>query len=349
MLLPYKYHKHRIEGIMHFVNYIFLQVVCRAPKLPNATFDSRLNIGNYQWIFHPQYFKYIREPLAEIYLILKQKPRAAKLLRRAVLNNNRIYELCANKLQPVTYDEIGASYPELVGPIRLFCDKLYDEFAETEFAKEHFSDLRTYYDSVVENDTLCHCCGVGMVLNKFHAHRSALDHYLPRSIYPFVSINCKNLVPICDVCNSKYKLAENTLFVLDELHRPRRVRAFFPFRADPPDIKIELNLKAVGDLPQLVREKIDLKLLGGTYQDAVDNWCRIFGIEDNYKAIYSSKSINEWAEDVLLAKERNPEEYQMIRRNVKKRPFNDQNFLRISVFDYLDRIEEEKKRFIDKL
>lgn len=343
MLLPYKYNKHRIEGIMRFVNYILLEVVCRAPKLPNASFDSGLVILKYRSIFHPQHFKYIRNPLADIYLILKQKPQAAKILRRAVLNNNRIYELCANKLQPVMYDEIEASHPELVAPIRLFCNELYGQFAETKFAQKHFSDLRTYYDVVVGNDTLCHCCGVGTVLNKFHAHRSALDHYLPRSIYPFVSINCKNLVPICDPCNDKYKLAKNTLFILDEFGKLRRVRAFFPFRTDRPDIKIELHLKAVGDLPQLKPDKIDLQFHGGAYQDAVDNWSRIFGIEDNYKATYSSKYMNEWAEDILQAKEMGDEEYEGLRRNVEKRPYHEKNFLKVPIFDYLDRIEEKMK------
>ena len=329
---------------MRFVNYILLEVVCRAAKLPNATFDASLvKPVRYRPIFHPRHFQYIQKPLADMYLILKQKPQAAKVLRRAVLNNNRIYELCANKIQPVTYKELEASYPELVAPIRLFCDALYDQFAETVFAQKHFSNLRTYYDAVVGNDTLCHCCGVGNVLNKFHAHRSALDHYLPRSIYPFVSINCKNLVPICDPCNQKYKLAKNTLYVFDDFGKPRRVRAFFPYRDDPPDIKIELHLKAVGDLPRLVPEKINLKFDGGDYQDAVDNWCRIFGIEDNYKATYSSRGMNEWAEQVLQAKEKGHKKYTEFRSNVEERPFIDNNFLKIPIFDFLERVEEKMK------
>ena len=37
-----------------------------------------------------------------------------------------------------------------------------------------------------------------------------LDHFYPRSLYPFLSISFFNLIPSCKICNSKLKGAYNT-------------------------------------------------------------------------------------------------------------------------------------------
>ncbi|MCE7733194.1 hypothetical protein [Vibrio campbellii] len=41
-------------------------------------------------------------------------------------------------------------------------------------------------------------------------YRPPLDHYFPKSIYPFLSISIYNLVPCCSKCNTTYKLDYDT-------------------------------------------------------------------------------------------------------------------------------------------
>lgn len=45
-------------------------------------------------------------------------------------------------------------------------------------------------------------------------YRSALDHYLPRSRYPFFGLSLYNLIPACTRCNSCYKHEQDPLSLL---------------------------------------------------------------------------------------------------------------------------------------
>jgi hypothetical protein len=58
------------------------------------------------------------------------------------------------------------------------------------------------------------------------APREALDHYLAESKYPFAAANLRNLVPMGNKCNSRYKLAQDILLEEDGTRR----RSFYPYR-----------------------------------------------------------------------------------------------------------------------
>jgi len=66
---------------------------------------------------------------------------------------------------------------------------------------------------------ICPYCG----LNYFRAPgapRHALDHFMPISRYPFVGADLRNLPPVCDECNSRFKGGSDVLF--DVVGRRRR-------------------------------------------------------------------------------------------------------------------------------
>ncbi|MTV36210.1 hypothetical protein [Duganella radicis] len=48
--------------------------------------------------------------------------------------------------------------------------------------------------------------------------RPPLDHFYPKSVYPYLAISLYNLIPSCEQCNSRIKLAKNPL--LDRLAHP---------------------------------------------------------------------------------------------------------------------------------
>lgn len=56
---------------------------------------------------------------------------------------------------------------------------------------------REYYDLIINLTHICPYCGFGEVKD--------LDHYLPKSQYPFFSIYTDNLVPACAKCNTEGK------------------------------------------------------------------------------------------------------------------------------------------------
>lgn len=51
----------------------------------------------------------------------------------------------------------------------------------------------------------CPYCNVGyisVIKGREKSFRAALDHYFPKSKYPFLAISLFNLIPVCDTCNS---------------------------------------------------------------------------------------------------------------------------------------------------
>ena len=63
MLYPYKYPKAKIQQLQSFVNYIMLEVVLRAKKIPDPTFSVGLVILKYEGIIRDVNAKYILDPL----------------------------------------------------------------------------------------------------------------------------------------------------------------------------------------------------------------------------------------------------------------------------------------------
>lgn len=86
-------------------------------------------------------------------------------------------------------------------------------------------------------DKVCPFCGLEY-LDAPSAPREDLDHYLPRSQYPFAASNTKNLVPMGGRCNSGYKGTTDVLW-----DGGVRRRAFYPY--DHAGVQVSL----VGTLP----------------------------------------------------------------------------------------------------
>ena len=68
------------------------------------------------------------------------------------------------------------------------------------------------------------------------APRESLDHYLSYSRYPFAAANLRNLVPMGNKCNSRYKRAQDILRAADGARR----RSFFPY-GNIPAISVSLD------------------------------------------------------------------------------------------------------------
>ncbi|MDC7871105.1 hypothetical protein TH60_16555 [Pantoea ananatis] len=57
----------------------------------------------------------------------------------------------------------------------------------------------------------CHLHHVNYHIDSKLTMRPPLDHFYPQSVYPWLAVSLYNLVPSCDQCNSKIKLAKNPL------------------------------------------------------------------------------------------------------------------------------------------
>lgn len=118
--------------------------------------------------------------------------------------------------------------------------------------------------------------------------RSAFDHYLPRALYPFNSVNLMNLVPTCDKCNEKCKKTKDPLFDTDtEYKRKYQLRCFYPF--SKVSYCIVVGVKFASPYKQnMPKDDIEITLSCQDCQDKVDNWDRIYDIKKRYGCLVAN-------------------------------------------------------------
>ncbi|RLD89272.1 MAG: hypothetical protein DRJ09_06835 [Bacteroidetes bacterium] len=84
-----------------------------------------------------------------------------------------------------------------------------------------------HYKEFMKSNTegICPFCGIHTIKENNHKYREVYDHYIPKAIYPFVSLNFKNLAPMCQECNSTYK---GTKVPIEDDNKKRKL-AFYPY------------------------------------------------------------------------------------------------------------------------
>lgn len=334
MLRPYSFTYSKIHRIQSFVNHVLLDVIFRADKLANPNFSSALVLLKYRGLIDGVNHAYILNPLIQAYQICKGLNRfQLKTLKRAVHCNNKIRELCNGGIEPVKYDEIEKIDPDLKDALKTFCDFLYDESIDKAPFYSTYEKIDGYYKKMVKRSSLCRCCGINKVLTQYHTHRSALDHYLPRKYYPFNSINFKNLFPICDICNSKYKLSEDPLYKTENKGKKNesktRVKAFYPFRRTNLDIDISIKFLKLKSIKTLEPENIDIELKCTGYDEQVESWDRVFGIKEIYKAECCTDEMLSYYEEQYMAEMINGKTHLDYIDLLKGNKYGDSNFLKI--------------------
>jgi len=317
-----------------------LDIIFRAPKIAASNFSSALVLPKYRALIDEINSDYILTPLSQAFLLCKMLDnKKLKRLKRAVHVNNKIRELCDGEIEPITYDEIEIIDSELKKAIKLFCDKLYDNVIDLAPCYNMYEEIDGYYKKVVQRSSKCRCCGINKVLTKFHTHRSALDHYLPRKHFPFNSVNFKNLLPICDICNSKYKLGKNPLCKIENKGRKNESRqkskAFYPFRRTILDIGISIKFQNTKSVKSLEPNNIEIELTCPGYDDQIETWDRIFGIKENYKAECCTEEMLFYYEEQYMAEMIQGKKHQAYILLLEANKYGDSNFLKIPFLNAL--------------
>lgn len=334
MLYPYKYPKAKIQQLQSFVNYIMLEVVLRAKKIPDPTFSIGLVIPKYAELISNVNTKYIFDPISNMYIDSKKLDRFhLKLLRKAVLENNRIKELCDGYFSPVRYKYLNSVFTQdfekdMLKNIKTFCVKLYEKCLYLAPVYNRYGDMKGYYDLVVQNDDRCHFCGAPSLTIKYESKRNAFDHYLAKQTYPFVSVNFKNLVPACSNCNTLRKQVNDVL-----LCNHKRVKAFYPYTKQQYSIQVKIKFKeGVVYSNELDPSDFDLLCVCDGYQEQVDNWMRVYGIEEHFKAKCCGGTIKSKLSDIMDFCTINNMSVEKILQHMENNLEHDLNFLKVPFF-----------------
>lgn len=288
MLFVYSYINHGIEKLHGYIEHLVLEVWCKAT-------------GNFSTSqLHPSFTpiveknnKYLKDPITNIYTLFAKLSQADKdAIADGFTRNNDIEGICNGTVEPFRFADIEIIDKDLAAALNDFFKSMYTNVLKQSAVKKECGDLDEHYDSFETTNKTGKCpfCGLNDIKSPLVRVRDAYDHYLPKDIYPFNSVNFKNLVPACNTCNSSYKLANDPVFN-KKLNKKRR--AFYPFAAAKPDIQIAVQVKGL-DFNDPRKNDIGLAIQSATHQEELDSWREVYGMDERYLDKCKSEDAKLW-------------------------------------------------------
>lgn len=348
MLFPYIYVPHKIEKMQTFIDFIFHEVWCKAT--PKIAFSFNSCSENPELFEVMKKFFYSDKKNADFFYgnveriyshFACLKPKHIRRMKWWYFSNNDIERLCANNpvLHPVHYKDIERRYPDLAKDLRIFFTGLYD--FEASALKAEVGDIDNHYQAFVtaNNSTKCPFCGINDLLGEDHTRREAYDHFLPKALYPFNSINFKNLAPACHHCNSSYKTSKDPAYTpKNSAGESVRRKIFYPFSTAPYVIDMQITLQHA-DIDNLTPADVNLAFGPADIAEQIDTWKDIYGIVERYRGKLLGGDGKAWLVEVLDewrwkdesggAEGKTPDEYlRDVCRHTNKSPYANSNFLK---------------------
>lgn len=345
MLFPYTYVPHQMERMQRFVNFIFYQVWCRSRKtgLYDLTlFDANPPLKEIMTSFaydHSEAGDRFSSQVQAIYQSFSQLSREeVAQFKRWYQGNNDLEMVCANvpNARLARYADIAVNHRELAATLGTFFKGLYSHsLLDLAALRAKIGDINDHYKNFVQTNKAGKCpfCGINDLMGEYHSKREAYDHYLPKALYPFNSINFRNLVPACHQCNSSYKTSKDPAYTPKDPARAIHRRAvFYPYKLTAHSIELQVTLQC-SDIANLTPTDITLQFGPGPVAEEIDTWKDIYGVEERYKAKFCGENdgkywltqvLDEWREDG-----RSPTDFlTTLARQTQSRPYADCNFLR---------------------
>jgi 5-methylcytosine-specific restriction endonuclease McrA len=342
MLFPYIYVPHQMEKMQAFIDFIFHEVWCKAPASKSYSlelFKSNPELHEVMTAFHYDDSKgaeFFAGHVERIYgLFVGLSDARIDQFRQWYCANNDIEKVCAN--DPATsvtrYADFPVELKEVRDQLKSFFKDVYSHL-DLATLKAKIGDIDDHYQTFASTNKAGKCpfCGIGDIKGAHHSKRDAYDHFLPKALYPFNSINFRNLVPACHECNSTYKLSK------DPAHNPAgRRKAFNPYAAELHVVQIQITLQHA-DVDKLAPADITMHFGPTELVEELDTWNDVYSIEERYKAklcgendgkYWLTQVLDEWKED-----DRDPADFlATLARLASRKPYADCNFLRKPFLD----------------
>lgn len=339
MLFPYTYVPHQMEKMQVFIDFIFHEVWCKAPA--SGPFGLSLFVANVELREVMEAFYYSDAQGADFFYGhveriygLFSALTAAQIIQfqHWYQSNNNLEKVCANDptLQLARYADIAVAHKDIGEHLAVFFKGLYSHsLLGLAALRAKIGDIDDHYQTFVSTNKVGKCpfCGIGDIKGVHHSKREAYDHYLPKALYPFNSINFRNLVPACHECNSTYKLSK------DPAHNPAgRRKAFNPYAPPSHVVQMQVTLQCA-DIDKLTPADITLQFGPAALVEELDTWKDVYGIEERYKAKLSGENDGKyWLTQVLdewQVDGRHPADFlTTLARLTQKNPYAECNFLK---------------------
>jgi hypothetical protein len=345
MLFNYRYVSHRIEKFQTWFDHLVKVVWCRnggAYSLDLLHADLRAvveEIANDDRIR----IDYLDGPIKAIDARFQNQLTAVQRAQVSLWydHNNDVEALCGNDplKVPCTYADIGAINSDLEQDLKGFCKSLFTDIIHLKAVTRRTAEIENHYDSfvAVNDEGKCPYCGYVDIKGQHHSKREAYDHFLPKSTYPFNSVNFRNLAPMCHECNSSYKLQKDPVRHIDPIRRKtgvERRKAFYSYATTAPNIFIELTL-STADIDKLNPSDITVVITAPGRDEELESWKEVFGIEERYRAKCCGKNdgkawIQQIIEECANHGQSSNQLLAQVVRAAERAPYDSANFLKKS-------------------
>lgn len=158
---------------------------------------------------------------------------------------------------------------------------------------------------------ICPYCGARTIITYDgtgnHTIKAVIDHYLPKSKFPYFAISFQNLFPVCTECNDIHNKSENNPLTSDF----SKERLMHPYSFDSSALSFVASYKREGDMnlsnfdltvcysePRYREGYNDVVAIENYYKtqkSAIKNiYTRIFNLVDKYKTHMSSLHVKDY-------------------------------------------------------
>jgi len=337
MLFAYTYVPHAMEKMQEFIDFIFYEVWCKAPGNGGfrlELFDAKPELREVIEAFYysdnknADFFYGSIERIYGYFFTLDAK--RIRRLKWWYASNNNVERLCRNDsgCHATHYSHIQKAFPRIINDIQSFFTGLYDFKAAALMDK--VGSIDDHYRTFMEVNSIGKCpfCGLGDIKGVHHTKREAYDHYLPKTLYPFNSINFRNLAPACHECNSTYKLSK------DPAHNAAgRRKAFYIYTTSAHAIEIAINL-GTSDMDRLTPADIEITFGPAAMHEEIKTWKEVYGIDERYKAKCCDNDAKDWLEQLRILRDIDgigpKDSLATIQQQTSKAPFANSNFLKLA-------------------
>lgn len=342
MLFPYKFIDHNINNLQTWIDFLFVNIWCKADKNVEYNIELFDSCRELQEIIIKEEYKtdpsvkqvdYISGPIREIYEeFQKLSTQQKNQLKRWYKRSNDIEKVCNNEklFNPISRKILERYSKDLADKLYKFYVNLFENVLNLVVIKNQNGNLKSHYDEFIRVNSkgICPFCGIDILRSYEMKGHEAYDHYLPKEKYPLYAINFKNLVPTCHDCNSTYKTRD--IPILSSNNQNKR-KAFYPYSENKIDFKLRLQVNIV-DYKFYEHANIGIEFIADSEKDKIKTWKETYNLESRYKDYLTNESKGKyWLVNYMdeMSKDMRNMELKELPNRLKKNPFRGDNFLKV--------------------
>lgn len=253
------------------------------------------------------------EKLRLEYLKLSQNKK--NKFRKIFINNYQVKRILNKEIKAYTSKELEIQCGKNISDAEKELSKFIYEKLKTRasFTNKYINPLEYYKKLITEGVAKNNCpfCGQSIFESGNLGVREPYDHYIPRAIYPFVSLHYYNLVPMCHKCNSSFKLKKDILSIYPKV--------FDPFKIESSENELFIKKISISKNGRNIKNiKIKNKL---GYTNEIDAWDKIFKIKARSKEMLNSLYDQMLQELQLIIIEEEIEDEESLIKVLKRKKF----------------------------